>query len=130
MRYQANSLGAKRSRFYASGGEFCQYRGGSMGRFDVKNHNIGLDGAHGRHIWHLLQVLPQHFGVVIIDFEALYVVIEGINTCRSQDTGLPHAAAHHLSIAPRLPDEIGIAAKHRAHRGAQPFRQANRDGIE
>ena len=96
-----------------------------------KNHKIGLDRLKiNMHTWQFSQALSQPPGGLVVFGQPLDHLIQGHDSCRSNNTGLAHPAADHFPITPSPPDKLLTPAHERADRSGQSFGQAKLDRID
>jgi hypothetical protein len=74
--------------------------------------------------------LGEDLGVGVVLGQALDVVVECIEACGGDDTGLAHGAAQALFPDPGLLDQHCGAGEHAAHRAAEALGEVDPDGIE
>ena len=91
--------------------------------------HVGLRAGFGDLHADLPQLLLQPDRVVMVFAQPRDVMLQRVEAGRRQNAGLAQPAAGHLAPAQRALDESLAAAQQRADRRAQPFRQANGEGV-
>ncbi len=91
--------------------------------------HVGLCAGFGDLYADLPQLLLQPDRVVMVFAQPRDVMLQSVKTGRRQNTGLTHPAAGHFAPALGALDVVRVAAQQGTHRGAQPFREANGEGV-
>ena len=122
----ANQIFTEWNYHYPVGFQFrADLSGGFTAGTGIENDNIGIHGfgVNCKSRDHCCG-LGKYFGIGVILSQAVYIMVECIESGRGQDTDLTHAAAEHLAGAMRPVDEIPRSADDRSHRRTQALRQA------
>ena len=67
---------------------------------------------------------------MMIFFQAGAVVVERVDSGRGHETGLSHAAAHHLPDSSRFPDGRRCPRQEGAHGSTETFGKTERNGVK
>jgi len=98
-------------------------------RAHVDLHEVRLDlleiGGHAGFV----ERLAEPAGPRMVLREALDVVVEGVDARGRDDSGLPHRAAELVLVPPCAKHPFRRAGDDRAERAAEPFREADRNGV-
>ena len=113
---------------FGSGHGLDEVRGFGHFLVDVEDDDVGLDaiGVNGEAV-DVGQPLGQAAGILMVFGQPVHHAVQGHQPGGGQDTGLAHAATHHLAPSMGLFDEIFGAHQHRTHRAAQGLGQAEAD---
>ena len=130
VRDEANQVLTKSNGPDAQHFELADVVGGQDRVRELHDDDVRVNGVEVFHLRFLAQHVADGAGSGVVVAEAVYVVVEGVNTRGGQKARLPPAAAHDLAEAPRLLNKRPRTQQQRAHRTTQPLGQANADRVE
>lgn len=91
----------------------CNKRGGREARIaDIENHDVGINMLRvDLDPRNLLELSGQTFGVVVVLLQSPDIVLEGIDSCSSQNPGLSHRSPVHPAEAFGFVDQFKVVAQ-------------------
>src|SRR5258708_33963185 len=96
---------------------------GSPGFGNIYEDEVGLDGIGQAKALDLSQTLCESTRVVVIFGQPCHVMIERVQACRRQYSGLAHGATEAQFPVARGPNELFAAREDRSDRASKPLRE-------
>ncbi len=114
----------------ALAGQMGLQRGRTARRFDPKEYHVRVAGLAFDHERKLRQPTVDALGVGMVFGQTLHMVVQSIDARGCQESRLAHSTSKALPNALAFRNKVFGAKQQRAHRGAEPFAQANGHGIK
>ncbi len=114
----------------ALAGQMGLQRGRTARCFDPKEYHVRVAGLAFDHERKLRQPTVDALGVGMVFRQALHMMVQRIDARGRQKSRLAHSTSKALPNALAFRNKVFGAKQQRAHRGAEPFAQANGHGIK